>query len=501
MKYKNNYIRHIITCISLLTPVITNAQIDGLTDNTYYSVETNAIFTNGDQAPLWFSSNKHGLSSIEPNSGYLRAGFARSLETDSLLNWRYGYGLDLVVPIKHTSKFIIQQAYGDVQYKNFRVTVGAKEIPQEMLNSELSSGGMTISNNFRPIPQVRLEMPEFWNLYFTGNWLAIKGHIAYGIYTDNDWQKDFAAENSIYTKNSFFHSKSGFLRVGNEEFFPLSFTFGLQMACQFGGKGYNLTERDDDMTQLNGVDLGNGIKSFWDAFIPGGKDVNDGDYNNVAGNQTGNWYFELNYKAPKWNIKAYAQHFFEDHSQMFVQYGWKDMLWGIEAQLPQNHFVSNVLAEYVYTKDQTGGLYHDENDILPIQISGKDNYYNNHVYGAWQHWGQNIGNPLLLSPIYNANGQISCLHNRISALHFGISGDPSDEFHYKILYSKMKSLGTYDYPLIDPVSQDYFMAEVSYKPRKLKGWSGSLCYGYNQGHLLNNSTGCSITIRKTGKLF
>ena len=198
MKYKNNYIRHIITCISLLTPVITNAQIDGLTDNTYYSVETNAVFTNGDQAPLWFSSNKHGLSSIEPNSGYLRAGFARSLETDSLLNWRYGYGLDLVVPIKHTSKFIIQQAYGDVQYKNFRITVGAKEIPQEMLNSELSSGGMTISNNFRPIPQVRLEMPEFWNLYFTGNWLAIKGHIAYGIYTDNGWQiRSFTASRAF----------------------------------------------------------------------------------------------------------------------------------------------------------------------------------------------------------------------------------------------------------------------------------------------------------------
>ena len=73
--------------------------------------------------------------------------------------------------------------------------------------------------------------------------------------------------------------------------------------------------------------------------------MNDGDYENVAGNQTGNWYFDLMYKGKGWKVKAYAEHFFEDHSQLFVQYGWKDMLWGIETEFPKNPFVSSFVAE------------------------------------------------------------------------------------------------------------------------------------------------------------
>ena len=43
------------------------AQIEGLTDNTEYSVELNGSTANGDCAPFWFSSNRYGLSTTEPN--------------------------------------------------------------------------------------------------------------------------------------------------------------------------------------------------------------------------------------------------------------------------------------------------------------------------------------------------------------------------------------------------------------------------------------------------
>lgn len=476
------------------------AQIEGLADNTEYSVELNGSTADGDCAPFWFSSNRYGLSTTEPSSGYLRASIKRSTDNDSLLNWRYGYGVDLAVPVHFTSKFVVQQLYGDVQFRNFRMTVGAKEIPQAMLNTELSSGGMTMSVNYRPIPQIRFELPDWWTWHFTGDWVSVKGHLAYGIHTDNTWQKDFVRADQLYTKNSLFHSKAGYMRIGNEEKFPLSATLGIEMAAQFGGRGYNLINRDDQKSRLNDVDLGNGLGDFWDAFIPGGNDVNDGDYNNVAGNQLGNWYMELRYQGRGWDVKAYAEHFFEDHSQMFVQYGWKDMLWGLEANLPKNPFVSNIVAEYLYTKDQTGGLYHDENDLVPIQISGKDNYYSHHVYGAWQHWGQNVGNPLLLSPIYN-NGMLVPQYSRVSAIHIGLAGDPIADLHYRLLYTNLRTLGTYDFPSINPVDQNYFLAELTYKPSYLKGWSATAAYGLNRGDLIPESTGFALTIRKTGILF
>ena len=493
------------------------AQIEGLTDETYYNIELNGVVSSGDNAPLWMSAGRYGLSATEPNSGYLRAGLWRSEETDSALNWRYGYGLDLAVPVNYTSKFVVHQAYGIVQYKNARLTLGAKEIPMEMLNNELSSGAMTISNNFRPIPQVRFELPDWWDWHFTGDWVRVKGHLAYGMTTDHNWQEDFVAEGEKYTRHALFHSKSGFLQVGRTDVFPVTFTLGLQMAAQFGGYGYNIQNRDDARTVLGEkTNLGNAPKDFWDAFIPGGNDVNDGDYNNVAGNQTGNWYMDLMYHGKGWNVKAYAQHFFEDHSQMFVQYGWKDMLWGLEANLPRNPLVSNVVAEYLRTDDQTGGVYHDENTLLPVQISGKDDYYNHHVYGAWQHWGQTMGNPLLLSPVYNTDGKLICYYNRVRAFHIGIDGDPLPSLHYRLKYSHLKTWGTYTYPTLDPTYQNYLLAEVTWKlgakgsSRSSSGSSGSKwwdgfsftgSWGLNTGDLLDQSNGFSFTIRKTGKLF
>ena len=36
-----------------------------------------------------------------------------------------------------------------------------------------------------------------------------------------------------------------------------------------------------------------------------------------------------------------------------------------------------------------------------------------------QHWGMGIGNPLLPGPIYNKNGQITFISNRVLAHHIG----------------------------------------------------------------------------------
>lgn len=486
----------------LLSVPAAQAQIEGLTNETQYSVEMNGTTSDGDVAPFWFSSNKFGLSSVEPNSGYLRAGLWRSQETDSMLNWRYGYGLDVAVPVQYTSPVVIQQAYGIVQYLNAKLTIGAKEIPQDMLNSELSSGGMTLSNNYRPIPQVRFELPDWWHWHFTNDWVSVRGHIAYGMYTDWNWQKDFVATGERYTQKSLFHSKAGYMRIGRDDKSPLSGTIGIQFACQFGGYGYNIPDRSDTKTFFNDVNLGNGLKSFWHAFIPGGNDINDGDYNNTEGNHTGNWYFDLLYKGKDWKVKAYAEHYFEDHSQLFVQYGWKDMLWGLEVQLPKNPYVSEVVAEYLNTRNQTGGLYHDSNDVLPVQISGKDDYYNHQTYGAWQHWGQAVGNPLLVSPIYNNDGKLRFSANRVNAFHVGVKGEPTRWLGYRILYSHVKTWGTYDLPTLSVKHQDYLLTELSLKSqKKLKGWSATMAFGANYGDIINDSKGISLSIKKQGLLF
>ena len=476
-----------------------HAQVGRLTHDVGYSVEMSGTASSGDYAPFWLTANRYGLSSVENNSGYVRAGIFRQTEADSLRNWRIGYGADIAVPANYTSNFVIQQLYADFQFKALRLSIGSKERAEELKNAALSSGGMTYSTNARPIPQVRLELPDFWNIPKTGGWLAIKGHVAYGMYTDNSWQRDFHGEGGNYSANSLFHSKAGFLRIGNTDKFPLTFTGGLEMYAQFGGEAWNVLARGDDPNFDNShVEMGSGIKDFWNVFVPGGSDATDGNYTNSEGNLLGSWHFCLNWQGKGWALKAYAEHYFEDHSQMFLEYGWKDMLWGVEATLPDNPFVTTVLYEHLRTTDQTGGVYHDATDILPVQISGLDNYYNHNIYGAWQHWGQAIGNPLLVSPVYNEDGTIGFLHNRITAHHFGIAGQPLPELGYRLLFTHIRSLGTYTRALTNPAYGNYFMLEANYAPRNFYGISFSGAFGTNGGDLLGSSTGGMLTIRKTG---
>lgn len=481
--------------------MLCKAQVSRLGKDISYAVEIHGETSNGDVAPFWFTSNKYGMSSIDPSSGYLRGTIKRSLEADSTRKWAIGYGVDFAIARNHDYEDF-QQLYGEVQYKRLKLLVGAKELPMEFANPELSSGDMVMSTNTHPIPQIRLEMADFWDVPGTNGWLGLKAHIAYGWFTDNHWQSTFAGSDKCHTNNSHYHSKALFFRIGNEQKLKLTFTGGIKVDCQFGGEGWNLTQRKDDnnIIDLSYVNMNNGLKSYWNALIFGGSNPNDGDFKNVEGNHVGSWYGNLNYKGNGWSARGYFQHFFDDHSQLFLQYGWKDMLWGLEGHLPKNPFVSTVLAEFISTKDQTSPVYHDATPQLPIQISGKDNYYNHMVYGAWQHWGMNVGNPLIISPAYNESHQVAVNHNRIRAIHLGVSGDLAKSIHYCILYTHMRSWGTYDVPLTDTKYNDFVLAELTFRPQRLKGWSVTGALGMNRGDLLQKSTGGALSIKKEGIL-
>ena len=100
----------------------------------------------------------------------------------------------------------------------------------ELKNNELSSGSQTLGINARPVPQVRLALSDYWTLPFANGWLHLKGHIAYGMMTDQNWQHNFTAKQSKYTDRALFHSKAGYLKVGNDEVFcPWSLEMGLKM--------------------------------------------------------------------------------------------------------------------------------------------------------------------------------------------------------------------------------------------------------------------------------
>ena len=186
-----------------------------------YHVEFQSSFAHG-HTPLWMHSNRHGLGSLESVNGYLRSSIIRPLRTDSLRRWGVGYGVDVALPYHFTSKAIVQQAFAEVRWLHGSLSVGSKEYPMELKNNALSSGSQTFGINARPVPQVRLALPDYWMLPFGNRWLHIKGHIAYGRMTDDNWQHDFTQRQSKYVDQVLYHSKAGFLNAIYIIFVPIA---------------------------------------------------------------------------------------------------------------------------------------------------------------------------------------------------------------------------------------------------------------------------------------
>ena len=488
------------------------------TEGLRYKVEMQASLSHGDHEPLWLNANKYGLSSLDKSNGYLRASIERPLTNDNGKKFGFGAGLDLAGAYGFTSKMVVQQAFVEGRWLHGVLTVGSKEYPMELKNQELSTGSQTLGINARPVPQVRLALPDYWALPFTNGWLSIKGHIAYGKTTDDKWQKDFTHQQSKYTEGALYHSKAGYLKIGNDyRFMPVSLELGLEMAAQFGGKSYKTGYGDV-------VENEGGLKGMWHAFMPGGGEtVEQGTvYQNASGNQLGSWMFRLNFDYDTWYFGIYGDHYFEDHSSMlhldyngygtgsewnvkkerrYVVYDFKDMLLGVDFRLKGNYWINNVLAEYIYTKYQGGPIYHDHTPSMSDHVSGRDNFYNHHLFAGWQHWGQAIGNPLYTSPQYNVDSNIKFHNNRFVAWHFGLAGSPNYNLSYRLLATFQRSYGTYDKLFVEPQNTQHLLAEATYvfsDYSPMRGWAFKAALGADFGKLYGKNVGFQLTIAKIG---
>lgn len=483
---------YLIILIVLFTFV--NAKVHAeLPDSLFkYSIEVNASFSTGSNTPFWLVNNRFGLSSIEKNDGYVRASVIKESKNEGK-HFSWGAGVDIAGAWNYTSSFIIQQLYGELSYWNGRFTLGSKEISNEINDPKLSSGNLLFSTNARPIPQARIELPEYINIPGFKNWIALKGYFSFGMFTDDKWQQNYVVGNNKRTENVLFHSKGGFIRFGDENRFPIIGEAGLEMAAQFGGKSISGNKVTDMPTSW---------KDWWHVIIPagGGEETPIGEQTNIYGNHVGEWVFAASYlpKNTEFSLKAYYEHYFEDHSMMFFDYKWRDMLLGVQMTFPRNPIVKGLVYEYLYMKDQAGAVYWDHTPEIPEQVSGRDEYYNHTIYTGWQHWGMGIGNPLLISPIYNKNGSIYFKHNRIISHHLGFFGDPISLLSYRVLLSYTQSWGTYNVPTRRVMQNFNTLFEVSFHPAKFKGWEGTLSIATDGGALLGPSFGMMFAIRKTG---
>ena len=496
-------------------------------------VQFNTIAGKGDYAPFLLTANRQGISSLDCMNGYARYGIGISGCIGNSA-WRYDAGADVVVGYNLNNGVALQQLYAGMAWKWLRIDFGLKERFAEMranirlaVNgsdnalfnrlygntlSELGTGGLLYSGNSRPIPQVRFDVPHYVDVPGTGSWLKLRGHFAYGIFLDHNFQKDFTSSNpsAKYAKNILYHSKAFFIKVGNEQKFPLEVEGGLEMYSQFGGDFY---------THANGkyLSMPRGIKDYFKAVIPLGGDDSTPvtEQVNISGNQIGNWHLAFTLKTKPVDVRIYGEHLFEDFSQLFffeyqsnregkreiVYYPWRDLQVGFSVTNKSGYlgFISSVQYEYTSMYDQSGAGYNDPNAYHKEQMDGVDDYYNHSIYPGWHYYGMGIGNPLAVSPLYNKNGSLVFRGNRFKAHCVGVNGAfcNDDALRYRLMYTYSENWGTYFNPFNEKMYTTSVLADFAFVLPRSK-WVCSLSLAFDRSNYIGDNWGAMFSVARIG---
>ena len=462
----------IVIILILMVSVIIKAQNDTIN----YEVGMLGVASNGIYSPFWIQSNQYGKISSNPTSADVWVGLNKDFGNKNRL-FDYGFKANLLL---QTDKFKTTAYFHEIYLKTrlsvFDLILGAREEQFGNQDSTLSCGGFLFSKNTRPMPKITIGIEHFTVVPFTNGFLEVKGAISHGWFKDN-----------IYATNLFLHHKYLYGKIGGK--LPVHFQYGLDHVAQWGG-----------IVPVYGQQPSN-LSAFKSIFFvnAGGTNSTVNDQLNALGNHIISQSMKLDIELSDYKISGYWQNLSEDGPVRII---WNAMnkadgLWGVSIRNSRFPFIKGILYEFLETTDQSGP-YHDKDGII---YGGSDDYFNNSIYqNGWTYFSRTIGTPFISSPVYNKDGKVSIVNNRIQVHHIGIEGDVSG-YRYKLLSSFSKNYGSYNEPYPEMIPNTSFLLEVNKQFQKLSNIEIGCSIGGDVGRLYGNSVGCLFSIRKTGKLF
>lgn len=495
-----NIILIIIIFISFLDVKAQSEQQSQIT----YELTTEASVGTGDYTAYQLAANRYHVLGTRSNTAYLRSAINAMHTFDNGLV--LSGAVDAIASIHADHKTYLQQCYANLSNKFFFIEAGWHEEKPILRDSLLSTGSFVKGMNAKPIPQIHFGTKGFWTVPYTKDWLQINFDFGYGKFMDNDYhEKNFYKEgsgNSRYATGSYYHQKHLYLRTNPaKRFFAV---VGVEHAVQFAG---TLHEYKDG--ELIVKTKPTNLKAFWNVILPVGDSnyfENESHEDWVFGNHIGMMTFQIG-----WNInqnhqlQAYLDNPFEDGSGIRKGNGW-DGLWGLQYnnKAVGRQYVRSAVFEYFQSTNQSGPLQWDGGDYPePIRsqitdfVTGNDNYYNHYFYDGYAYYGMTPGNPLITSPIYNKNGNLSFRDNRVKAWHLGIIGEITDRLSYVLKGSYREGWGTYLSPLsVKHHSFDAMLQGVY----NISSWQFSAAYAFDKGNIYGDCSTFNFKISFHGKI-
>ena len=483
-----------------------------------YGADIRANAGSGNFAPSLIMANRDGKVT-QPDGIALSAHLRRSLDLSRRFD--YGFGGEITgqwtkptsymrynaadaaweVNRQRPGAFVLQSLWGEVKFRGVFLTAGMKPNDRSLFDSSLASGDITLSRNARPVPQVRAGFIDFQNVPFTRGWLQIQGELAYGKFADSNWLRNhYNYYNDFITTGAWMHYARLYFRSDPHR--RLSVTIGMQHAAQFGGeytyyfRGKTDTHRKDKIS----------LKTFFDVMIPrrDGSGPNAGDQAYYTGNHLGSWDLLATYRFRDNSTLTFSwQSPWEDGSGIGKLNGF-DGVYSLEYRFREGFPIRAARFEYLDFRNQSGPIHWAPGDHagtgMTGEATGNDDYYNNFNFNGWANYGQSLGTPFLPGPIFNRNGTLAFLDNRIYGFHAGVEAEPMEGLSCRVLFEWRRSAGRYYRPRLKKRESVSMLFGGEYKIKNVKGLSATLDVAFDSGSLLGAKCGIMAGVQYNGSL-
>jgi hypothetical protein len=472
LKVDNTTLKHLVLICFMSIYGFAFAQ----SDTIRYDVTLSGLTSTGEYSPFWLQNRQYGTTSTQPSSVGLLVGIYKDFGSKKK-TFDYGFKANgLIRTDKVNTDIYFQELYAKARLLVFDFVVGAREEHLGNQDSTLSCGGFLFSENARPMPKITIGIEHFTPVPFTRGYLEVKGALSHGWFTDN-----------TYATGVLLHHKYAYLRVGGK--LPIHVQYGIDHVAQWGGNvpGWGAQP--------------SGFRDYLDIFLghSGGSDANLSDQINVLGNHIVSQSIRLDADISDFKLGVYWQNISEDPPIRIIgnTMNTPDGLWGISIRNSRFPFVKGILYEFLNTTDQSGP-FHDKDGII---YGGADGYFYNFIYcSGWTYFSRTIGTPFITSPVYNKNGAVNTLNNRVQVHHIGIEGDVLN-YQYRLLTSFTKNYGFDSNPIGEMKPNTSILLEVNKQFPKLANIELGCAVGADVGTMYGNNVGFQFSVRKRGDLF
>jgi Capsule assembly protein Wzi len=456
------------------------------------SLEAQGVLTTSDQVPFWMRSDQFGSIPLPGTTASVIGAARKNYDSarTRLVDW--SGSLEVRADMGSSSRATLIEGYAGLRVSIFELKAGRSKEFMGLVDSSLSSGAFSISGNALGIPKVSLAIPEYWTLPFLRGLFALKGSFAHG------WlgEQAIASSTTVHEANTWFHQSSLYGRFGRPDW-KLKLYAGINHQV-FWGSEHSVF---GDMYKLSG------LKTY--EYVVLGLQYEG----SKVGNHLGSVDMMMQYDFPQIRLTAYRQ-FFYDEGALAHLANLADGLNGLSitnlTETPGGFKWNKILVEFFYSKDQAG---YPNSKPTP---SGDENYYNNYEYlDGWSYKGLGLGSPFATTYPSTRTGLPNnpkdyFNNNRVVAGYLGMEG-ALEGFYFTTRLSYSFNYGTFGtsiygfstgsrrYASIYGIFQevDQFSAFLEIKKALSRGWQAGVAAALDNGHLLYNSTGLILKLKKS----